>query len=364
MKIVHVITDLQTGGAERMLQKVCLGLRALGVENQIISLKSHGPIGAELMSAGFQVFAAELPKLRPRNLFVARSMCRHADLIQGWMYHGNAAATFLHGRRPHAWNIRASMDSYADSSAQLKRVIAANRFLSQKPKTIIYNSHLSRQQHGDWGFNSASAIVIPNGFEIGVNSTGDKRAIRARFGIPEDGFLVLAVGRAHPVKDYPNLIRAVRKLLGKGLRVNCAIVGRGLTSENNELAAEIGPDKNSFYLLGEQREVSQFYACADVFALSSRSEAFPNVVGEAMSWRLPCVATDVGDVRQLLGDDTCVVPTGDPGRMSERLESLANMPEEKRSEIGARLRERVVNHYSIESVCKQYFELYKRVVVG
>src|SRR5262249_6765336 len=99
--------------------------------------------------------------------------------------------------------------------------------------------------------------------------------------------------------------------------------------------------------------------CAlDVFCLASRSEGFPNVVGEAMACATPTVATDVGNVRAILADDRLVAPTEDPEGLASCIEYVLGLGEDARRELGVRQRLRMEAEFDIERVWRTYRDMY------
>jgi glycosyltransferase involved in cell wall biosynthesis len=100
----------------------------------------------------------------------------------------------------------------------------------------------------------------------------------------------------------------------------------------------------------------------DIFVLSSRAEAFPNVVGEAMALGLPCVVTDVGDAAMLLGDAGRVVTPRDADALAAAVLELAALPEAERCTLGARGRSRIAEYFSLRSACRRFTELQRAVV--
>ncbi|MBB4067469.1 glycosyltransferase involved in cell wall biosynthesis [Salinibacter ruber] len=99
----------------------------------------------------------------------------------------------------------------------------------------------------------------------------------------------------------------------------------------------------------------------DVASLSSNSEAFPMVLGEAMASGVPCVATDVGDVAYLLGDTGILVPPEDPEALADGWLQLLEAPDEDREERGRAARRRVQENFSQEAVLEQYDLIYERL---
>jgi len=88
------------------------------------------------------------------------------------------------------------------------------------------------------------------------------------------------------------------------------------------------------------------YNALDVLVLSSMSESFPNVVGEAMACGVPCVVTDVGDAAELVGETGVIAPPRDPERLREAIEALLARPAGERAALGQAARERILAGYS------------------
>jgi glycosyltransferase involved in cell wall biosynthesis len=99
----------------------------------------------------------------------------------------------------------------------------------------------------------------------------------------------------------------------------------------------------------------------DLLCLSSRSEGFPNVVGEAMSTGVPVVTTDVGDARALVGDTGWVAPPRSPDALAEKLDSALSLAPDAVRDHGRRARWRIEQHYSISSISQEYITLYRRL---
>ena len=97
IRVCHVITGLGLGGAERSLAELVLRLRSHRIESAIVSLRSGGCIADSLRGLGFGVeeigIDGPIPSIRAARSLVASIRGRAPDLLQGWMYHGNVAAS-------------------------------------------------------------------------------------------------------------------------------------------------------------------------------------------------------------------------------------------------------------------------------
>lgn len=145
--------------------------------------------------------------------------------------------------------------------------------------------------------------------------------------------------------------------------VKIAMVGRGVESSSEELQRWIQAEepKRPFLLLGEQSETTPCFCGFDVFALSSRTEAFPNVVAEAMAVGLPCVVTDVGDVRFLVDQAAQVVGAGDVPAMTDELLRLIRDPVHRAS-MGQSARQRISEQFSMAACVNQFHKVYQGVL--
>jgi glycosyltransferase involved in cell wall biosynthesis len=149
-------------------------------------------------------------------------------------------------------------------------------------------------------------------------------------------------------------------------RVRFLMIGRDLDAGNAALGGWIRKTRHAdrFVLLGERDDVAVCLAAMDIFCLSSRTEAFPNVVGEAMAMGLPCVATDVGDVAALVADTGVVVPKADPDALARGLSGLIARGPAHRHQLGQRARERIHATYDMRCVRARFESIYDSVMTG
>ena len=96
--------------------------------------------------------------------------------------------------------------------------------------------------------------------------------------------------------------------------------------------------------------------------LCSKSEAFPNVIGEAMATAVQCIATDVGDCAHVLGDTGFIAPVGDVTALADCIKSIRSMPHEQRDHAAKKSRERILDKYEITQVCHMYYTRYMELI--
>lgn len=371
-----MITGLSTGGAERALYNLLAGGLGSSGRRAVISLRDGGSFGSAIRGFGVPVYTLGMKTGVPGlgALMRLRRVVRELrpDVIQGWMYHGNLAASvaaWMATVRPAvAWNIRHSLYSLAKEKVLTRQVIRAGGRLSEGVDAVVYNSRVSREQHQANGFDGRRALVIPNGFDVGGLRPDRTVAARVRgeFGIPEKAPLIGHVARFHPMKDHASFLRAAVRVAEGFADARFLVVGRNV-SENNLALAGIVPEQlvDRFCFPGERSDVQDLMRAMDVFCTSSAwGEAFPNVLGEAMACGVPCVATDVGDSADIVGDTGLIVPASDSVALAQGLLAMIGKPAAERVALGRAARVRIERNYGLKEVVAKYGQLYDSLFSG
>lgn len=367
---LHTITGLSTGGAERALYNVLAGGLASEFESTVISLRDRGTFADQIEALGVSVYTLGIrgSLSLPRVIYRLRRLAKEVkpDLIQGWMYHGNLAATLAASGSPTSsrviWNIRQSLDQISKEKRLTAQVIRGGRAFSRSVDGIIYNSHRSFCQHTHFGFDAQHAHVIPNGFDLDEFRLDPAlgQSVRAHLGVPQNALVVGHVARFHPMKDHPNFLRAAVLVAQKNSCAHFILVGKDVGPTNAALSDIIPKNLlDRFVFTGEQNDPASFMQAMDVLCSSSWSEAFPNVIGEAMACALPCVVTDVGDCAVIVDNTGIVVPPSDSQALAEGLLTMLEKSQAERDQLGHAARSRIKGHYALTQVVSRYTELYR-----
>ena len=237
MTTVHVITGLGRGGAEASLLKLLKASDDLRCGARVVSLKDNGPIGRDLERLGVPVEVVGIRGVRSLPSMV-RAAARLTTgprplLIQGWMYHGNVAASLWslasEPSIPVLWNVRHSLDSLEHEKATTRSILRLSARASSSTDGVIYNSRVAAGQHESIGYDPGRTEVIPNGFDTArYRPDPEARArFRERHLIPEDVTIIGHVGRYHPIKGHALFIEAGARLCGRGSRVHFVLAGQG-----------------------------------------------------------------------------------------------------------------------------------------
>ena len=374
-RVLHIITDLNTGGAETMLYKLMSRIDRSQFDTQVVSLTDKGSIAEEIEALGFTVQALGMRRgvPDPRGIWRLGKLVRNLrpQVIQTWMYHsdliGGLAAKWA-GKIPVIWNIRHS-NLYPNENKKTTRWTAkACAVLSKSiPRRIICCSEASRQVHSEIGYAQEKMVVIPNGFDLNAFYPDEKarESLRNELGVAQGTVVLGMVARFNPQKDHKNLVQAASILKKQGIDFIFVLCGKDIDQKNAQLNNWIQEADlwDRFFLLGPRDDMPRITAGLDIGVLSSaHGEGFPNVLGEAMACKVPCVATDVGDSAEIIGNTGFVVPPRDPEALAHALKRMLELGSDGRAELGKVARERVEKRFELGSVVKQYKALYRDVL--
>lgn len=373
-RILHVITALEMGGAERSLANLLLDRPGERQDAHVVSLSGRGHYSDILAEHGIGVDHLELSRSR-RSLSAPLRLHRiirrfRPDVIQGWMYHGNLIASLaglMSGPRvPVAWNVRQSLYGLAAEKWGTQQIIRMLAKLSDRPDAIVYNSFQARDHHEAFGFRSAgSGVVIPNGFDTRRwrPDAAHRQAMRSALGVNNAGIVAGFVGRYHPIKDVPTFLAASAQAMADDPRLHIVLVGEGLEADNPALAPHFARlPGGRVHSLGRRGDIEKILPGFDLLCLSSASEGFPNVLGEAMATALPCVATDVGDCARVMDGRGRIVPPGDVAAMATAMSDLSLLSAARRHAIGMAARDRIVTGFGFDATLEAYTRLYNSLV--
>jgi glycosyltransferase involved in cell wall biosynthesis len=369
IRITHVITSLDTGGAEMMLLRLSRGLKQRQFEQQVICLRPAGSIAAELIKIGIPVISlgmvASRPSLKEFQKLIRLIKIQKPDILQTWMYHadllGSLAAQFA-GHPAIVWGIHNAGLSPASMKISTRFVARCLAVLSHwLPVKIVVCSETALNIHAAFGYDRNKMVFIPNGFDLSVYKPlpGTGKAIREELGIPLTAFVVGLVARFHPDKDPGNFIRAATHLAVQNSDVYFIMCGDGFSDQNTNLTRLIPVElRPRVVLTGTRSDIPPIMNALDIFTLSSSTEAFPLTIGEAMACEIPCVATDVGDIKKMIGESGFVVPRHNPEVLSAAWAKMLSLTKQEKLTLGQRARIRIAENYSLEKVIDEYGDLY------
>jgi glycosyltransferase involved in cell wall biosynthesis len=243
------------------------------------------------------------------------------------------------------------------------------RWLARSTTSLIAVSPEVRDDLVALGVAPASKfVVIRLGIDLPRRVASDnaqRRETRRQMGLADDAFIVGWVGRMTAVKNTDSVMRALQRLVERGVDAYALLVGDGPDREHLEcFAHDLGIVKRCLFL-GYQEDVARFYDAIDALLLPSINEGTPVSVIEALAAGRPAVATRVGGIPDVVRDgvDGCLVDPDDPDALVDRLAELAADPE-RRARMGAAGRERVVERYAVARLVADVDQLYRSLLAN
>lgn len=370
VEILHTITGLNDGGAEAVLYRlVTFDDRHRHI---VVSLSDAGKYGPLLAAKGIEVHCLDMPRGRLtlsglRGLWAVLRKER-PQIVQTWMYHANLVGGVLAkltGVKNIYWGIHHT-DLVPGTTGRSTRMVdwLCARLSPYVPSGIIACAERAKEVHIRNGYDAGKFTVIPNGYDIGQFSPDVevRRAFRKELGVGAETPVLGFVGRWDPQKDHANLIRAFSLLRKQMPDLHLVLAGTDCDRSNTDLMRllrDVGGTEG-VHLLGRRSDVPALMNALDLHILSSYSEAFPNVVAEAMACGTPCVVTDVGDAAAIVGDTGWVVPPRDSEALARAIaEALAegqNADMWHRRQRAAR--QRIVDEFSLEAMVARYHSVW------
>lgn len=370
-QVLHVITGLEVGGAEMALYRLVLEFRDSQYAHTVVALRPGGGMYHRFVESGIRLIVLDVRRSPVSHLLRLYRLIRtlRPDIVQTWLYHADflgGLVARIAGNRNVIWGVRTTdVDGGCARATTFVRQACAS--LSRwVPHTIVCVAEAARRSHSLLGYDSDRMVVVGNGFDLAsLNFNQFQRLqLRAQYGVNGDDVVVGTLGRFNLDKDHENFVQAAGQLLQQHARLRFLMVGKDLDADNKDLMRWINAtgQADRFVLLGERSDVAACLAAMDIFCLSSRTEAFPNAVGEAMAMGLPCVATDVGDVAVLMADTGVLVPKADPAALAQGVAGLMARGPAYRQQMGQRARERIRGTFTMACVRKRFELIYENVI--
>lgn len=371
--VLHVITGLNDGGAEAVLYNLIRAADAF--EHRVISLMGPGKYGPLIEREGIGIDYVGLSPALPMPWKLSRlgRLVRRArpDVVQTWMYHADflgGLAAWRAGHRAIVWGLHHSTLDRRGTKWTTRRLVGLNARLSRwLPRRIITCSQKGEAVHRAIGYPAGKMVVVPNGYNTDAFSPDARAraAIRAEFGVAGGQLLLGCVARYNPQKDHPNLIRAFAEVVRARPDARLLLIGPGLTEENGEivaLRAKLGLEE-SVTLAGPRPDIPAIMNGLDLHVLGSAfGEAFPNVLSEAMACGTPCVATDVGDSAEILGDTGRICPPRDPAALAAAVLEMAPLAGDPAAAEACR--SRIVDRFGLDHMAASYQRVWSESLAG
>ena len=363
IKVLHIISSLEQGGAERQLTELVKGSN----HHAVCQLFSGGLYEKELKRNNILLFNLNLKK----NFLIIIGIFRiirvfflyKPDIIHTWMYHSSLLGLFLkqmifYRNIPLIWGLRCSNMDISMYSKALNIVIKCCRLFSKRPNFIINNSLAGLNFHQSIKFYNNKNIVIHNGIDTDrfIFNSKLRKEFRTKFKISNEDKVLLCVGRYDPMKDHNTLINSFRKIRKEYSSIVLILAGEGTKKIKSE---------EGIISLGIYNKINEVYSGSDIIISSSAfGEGFSNAIAEGMSSNLVPIATKVGDSEYIIGD---VGITIEPNNVNELYKAIKNMIELDNKifqDKKVMARERIVKNFSKLKMLVAYDQIYNKLIKG
>ena len=368
MKILHLITSLSHGGA----QKTLLQLSFFDTDNDhvIISLLPSFSFSHWTIPNHVQIHLLDIKSNPIHTISQILKFIRldQPDVIQSWLYHADFLTILLKPfvSPPIFWNIRHTNFSFTTDKFSTIFLLPILSFFSWLvPHKIISCSYAGIFVHQKLLYSPKKFTYLPNAVDTSLFYPSVSFSFSERVSsLSQSGLVLGFAGRYHPQKDFSTLFRTLNILKTVyQLDFHIILAGSGLTHHNQSLYKLIRNYSLSenVSLLGPLNydDIRSFMSFIDIFVLSSsHGEGFPNVLLESLACATPCVTTKSGDSHLVISDSCCAVDVSSPYQlalaildMSRHLLSLSNT---EYSEFSFDLINHVNSAYSLSSMCSSY----------
>jgi glycosyltransferase involved in cell wall biosynthesis len=370
IRILHVSTDLEGHGAQSMLLRLLGALDPSRFACEVVSLADEGALGPRLREIGVPVHALGLKRVGT-NLWRAgllpgqvRRFAPH--VTHTWLSLANllgGVTARIVGTGKVLWTVRHGQVRADQATARTRLALDACARLSRRiPDHVVCCAEAALRTHAAAGYPRERMSVVPNGFDLERfrPDSAARAALRAELGVGEEESIVALVARFNPVKNHQGFIAAAARLTQVLPQARFVLCGSGIGWDNAPLATWIRAADlaERFILLPERADIERLLVACEIVTLSSLSEGFPNVLAEAMACGVPCVATEVGNAREIVGDTGRVVARNDPEALASGWADLLRLSHGQRAALGAAARQRIGERFPISGIARRYEELY------
>jgi glycosyltransferase involved in cell wall biosynthesis len=358
LRIVHTESSLGWGGQEMRILSEAQGLIRRGHDVKLLC-PPQARIHAEAANWGVPVVGLPIDRKRPRCLRALLESLRAnpCDVVNthsstdSWLA---ALALAILGRPMPI--VRTRHISAPVPRGMLSRWL----YMRAASRVVTTGEALKQQLVRDNGFSESRIDSVPTGIDAGRFRPGERKASRARFGLPQDKILVGIAATLRSWKGHAFLIEAMTRLPE---HIELVIVGDGPQREALEQRIAALDLKGRVRMQGQQADVLPWLRALDIFALPSfANEGVPQALVQAMLVELPCVTTPVGGIPELAEHErtALLVAPRDPVALAAAIERLAGN-EGLRRELGEAARKHCVEGYSYERMLDRMEAIFRNV---
>jgi glycosyltransferase involved in cell wall biosynthesis len=366
MRIVYVLTTLAVGGTERQVLAIARRMAARGHDVALLVLRCPEPdwLTTELTTVSLEMgrgFRSAFAGFR-RGVGFLRAF--RPDIVHSHNFHGNMLARMMRLIYRHAGVISTIHNVYEGGRM---RMLAYRLTDGLADRTAAVSAAVAERFLRLRAVRKEKCLVLTNGIEIcGFVPDAERRvAMREQMGV-RDEFVWLCVARNTAAKDIPNLLQAFAKAWKSEPKIALWMAGpdsaAGAAKAMYAVSTMPLDALDGLRRLGTRSDIPALLDAADGFVLASAWEGMPLAVGEAMAMEKPVVATDVGGVRELVGEDGVLVRAKDADALAGAMVEMMRRPASERLAMGRAARERILANFGMDRKADEWEALYRSVI--
>jgi len=351
-------------GPEKTVINECLALRDRGWQAIVANIwpTDDTPFARKVRSAG--VDCRHIPAQRQIDRAALRALSEVLEACDRPIVHSHGykadAYSILAARRTHTPAIT-TVHGWTSENFKVRVYERIQAFLWRFFDEVVCVSDSYARTALAAGVPSRRLTVVRNAIraEYAINVTpGD---IRAELGLPRDAIVVAIIGRLSIEKGHAFLLEALASLPGRAA-IQLLVIGDGPERNSLERTASTLGVAGQTHFLGHRNDIPRLYGAVDILAIASAREGLPNVLLEAMLYSIPCVATAVGGIPEVIanGRNGLLVTPGSLPGYRDALHRLADDPV-LRSQLGTQARSTILGEYLFTSRMERMMGLYGRL---
>jgi len=361
-QILHVVTDLNSGGLEKNLL-LMVQRTADRFVHHVCCIRQRGELAHRFEACAANVTALDITG---RSLSVAFRLAEHCRRVAPQVVHTRnwGAIDGIVGARLAGVPAIVHGEHGRDHATWPRRRGWTLRALSTWTDAIVgVSDDLGNYLRSEVGVGDSKVVVIPNGVDAErFRPAPERDRLRHQLGLEPGSPTIIAVGRLYPIKNYTSLVASFAAVRQGHPTARMVIVGDGPDREQIEKAVAQRGLQAVVRLVGYRDDIENWFAAADVFAHTAAFEGMNNAALEAMATALPVVATSVGGLREIVADGVTgrLVPYADENAMTQALLDYC-LDARLRMRHGDAGRRRVMSKFTAEAMVGAYAQLYERL---
>ena len=368
MKILHIINDLDYGGAEKVLSNV---YKKSKFENYIISLTNHTQMldsfenknNIKIFKFNKNFFIFEFIKL------VLTFKKISPDVTIGWMYHSCIIAIILKlfSKTVVIFNIRQSLYALDRIKNTTYLIIKICGYLSKFSNINIFNSRKSIEQHSLIGFKTFKSIYIPNGVDINFSIDDKKiKELKKQYKISDENLVIGIIANFKPWKEFQIISKTIENLIYENKNIKFILIGRDVNEHNHFFKKYITESiyQDKVFLCGviKNKDIYNYISLFSLYLSTSSNEGFSNSILENLSMHKLCLTSNVGETAPFLSKHNLVFNKIEDQVITKKILDTLNLEKKDLTNYYSDIKN-YVSEYSEKNMIKNYENLIKKLII-